>query len=158
MEHKNFKPFEKVLVKDTGEWNCAFYSHWSEENNAHFITALVDYKDDKILPFEGNEHLLGTCDEQLIKIGELCYGFDMLQDLDNYEDIVLGKFEGIDEHSDEVMVSTTSVVYCIPYSKFYPYDMESTKKEILTVSPHTHKLVKLIDQKKDSRGTLVTGY
>lgn len=148
MEHKNFKPFEKVLVKDTGEWTCTFYSHWSEKSNVHFTTTLVWYRDARILPYEGNEHLLGTCDEPekeeaLIEVGELCYGFYNMDDLYDFDDIVFGRFDGISKVSEEILVSNAPVDICIPYSKFDPNDIEATKKEAITVNPHTHKLVKV---------------
>lgn len=61
MEYK-FKPFQKVLVRDyEGEiWKCSLYSH--KENiidNQHFCI-IGQWR--FCIPYEGNEHLLGTTD------------------------------------------------------------------------------------------------
>jgi hypothetical protein len=66
----NFKPFDKVLVRDSdGEkWRCNWFSHYSGEGGVYrFVTTKCGYA--QCIPFEGNEHLLGTtdmCDEQYI--------------------------------------------------------------------------------------------
>jgi len=70
---RNFKPFDKVLVRDEddGKWMAAFYSHYMYEEKDYpyqFATIGTDiYR--QCIPFEGNEHLLGTtdmCDEMYI--------------------------------------------------------------------------------------------
>ena len=55
-----FKPFEKVLVRDSEleEWRCTFYSHFSSKDIYHHITVGSMYA--MCIPFEGNEHLVGT--------------------------------------------------------------------------------------------------
>lgn len=55
-----FKPFDKVLVRDNEclEWRCAFYSHFKPSGRYHHITTVGTYK--MCIPFEGNEHLVGT--------------------------------------------------------------------------------------------------
>lgn len=55
-----FKPFEKVLVKDneTEKWICTFYSHFEPSGIYYHITTSGAYK--MCIPFEGNEHLVGT--------------------------------------------------------------------------------------------------
>lgn len=66
----NFKPFDKVLVRDAddGKWRCNWFSHYSGEGGVYrFVTTKCGYA--QCIPFEGNEHLLGTtdpCDEQYI--------------------------------------------------------------------------------------------
>ena len=57
-EHQ-FKPFEKVLVRDTYEdaWRASFFSH-IKENDGRYVTTCVTWK--FCIPYEGNEHLLGT--------------------------------------------------------------------------------------------------
>lgn len=54
-----FKPFDKVLVRDCSkedDWQISFFSHirndWFITNNGHM------YKE--CIPYKGNEHLLGT--------------------------------------------------------------------------------------------------
>lgn len=57
-EHQ-FKPFEKVLVRDTYEdvWRASFFSH-IKENDGRYVTTYVTWK--FCIPYEGNEYLLGT--------------------------------------------------------------------------------------------------
>lgn len=57
-EHQ-FKPFEKVLVRDTYEdvWRASFFSH-IKENDGRYVTTCVTWK--FCIPYEGNEYLLGT--------------------------------------------------------------------------------------------------
>ena len=55
-----FKPFEKVLVRDSEseKWGCAFYSHFEPNGIYHYGTIIGMYA--MCIPFEGNEHLVGT--------------------------------------------------------------------------------------------------
>lgn len=55
-----FKPFDKVLIKDEelDKWRCTFYSHFEPSGIYHHITTSGAYK--MCIPFEGNEHLVGT--------------------------------------------------------------------------------------------------
>lgn len=59
-----FKPFDKVLVRDENfqEWEGTFYSHTSRDPNAKFRYITVGGLYKQIIPYEGNEHLLGTTD------------------------------------------------------------------------------------------------
>ena len=64
-----FKPFDKVLVRfcDGANWCCALFSHYCTRGNNHFVCSGGSVT--QCIPFEGNEHLLGTidpCDEQYI--------------------------------------------------------------------------------------------
>ena len=54
-----FKPFEKVLVRDSFNdvWRASFFSH-IKENDRRYVTTCVTWK--FCIPYEGNEHLLGT--------------------------------------------------------------------------------------------------
>ena len=54
-----FKPFEKVLVRDSyeDEWRASFFSH-IREGYAKYVTTGLVWK--LCIPYEGNEHLLGT--------------------------------------------------------------------------------------------------
>lgn len=59
------KPFDKVLVRDGAkyEWRIEFFSH--TQNEVYMFACLVDSWI-QCVPYEGNEHLLGTtidCDE-----------------------------------------------------------------------------------------------
>ena len=55
-----FKPFEKVLVRDSelNEWRCTFYSHFDFKGRYNHNTISGAYV--MCIPFEGNEHLVGT--------------------------------------------------------------------------------------------------
>lgn len=57
-EHE-FKPFDKVLIRDKDDdlWTADFYSH--KVNNSYYITCSGMFSR-QCIPFEGNEHLVGT--------------------------------------------------------------------------------------------------
>lgn len=58
----NFKPFDKVLVRcrDGWNWECNLFSRYEHRLKNPFITCNSSYL--QCIPFEGNEHLLGTTD------------------------------------------------------------------------------------------------
>ena len=58
-----FKPFGKVLVRDKEEdlWDINFFSHY-KENEKYFPYACINTRYRFCIPYEGNEHLLGTTD------------------------------------------------------------------------------------------------
>lgn len=53
-----FKPFDKVLVRDIdeNEWECSLFSHIDEEDGYVCVSQWWL----QCIPYEGNEHLLGT--------------------------------------------------------------------------------------------------
>ena len=55
-----FKPFEKVLVRDSksDKWECTFYSYFNSKSRYPHSTTSGMYA--MCIPFEGNEHLVGT--------------------------------------------------------------------------------------------------
>ena len=55
-----FKPFDKVLVRDNEslKWKCAFYSYFEPYSTYPHVTSNGAYA--MCIPFEGNEHLVGT--------------------------------------------------------------------------------------------------
>lgn len=64
----NFKPFDKVLVRDADDtkWRCNWFSHYSGDGGVYrFVTTKCGYA--QCIPFnEDTKHLLGTtdpCDE-----------------------------------------------------------------------------------------------
>ena len=59
LKEYQFKPFDKVLVRDDyrDEWRASFFSHIREGLSRYVTTGLV-WK--FCIPYEGNEHLLGT--------------------------------------------------------------------------------------------------
>lgn len=63
-EAPKFQPFQKVLVKDCeegifGVWHCDLFSHISKEGK--YFTISGEWEN--CIPFEGNEHLIGTKDD-----------------------------------------------------------------------------------------------
>ena len=56
-----FKPYQKVLVRDYDEceWHADFYSHYTKGG----VYRCVSYAWNQCVPYEGNEHLLGTTDK-----------------------------------------------------------------------------------------------
>lgn len=61
MNEYNFKPFDKVLVREDSKsvWCCDFYSHYDESIKQHCcISTYYGY----CIPYEDNKHLLGTTD------------------------------------------------------------------------------------------------
>lgn len=62
-----FKPFEKVLVRDGDqyEWQCNFFSGMDKEN----FYLCVSARWEQCIPYEGNEHLLGTTNNPQVNNG-----------------------------------------------------------------------------------------
>lgn len=58
-----FKPFGKVLVRDNEAqlWKANYFSHYEEDDKAYPYTCIDDSYH-CCIPYEGNEHLLGTTD------------------------------------------------------------------------------------------------
>lgn len=58
-----FKPFGKVLVRDNEAqlWKANYFSHYEEDDEAYPYTCIDDSYH-CCIPYEGNEHLLGTTD------------------------------------------------------------------------------------------------
>lgn len=61
MNDNNFKPFDKVLVRqdNSTDWACDLYSHYVDNLKMH---CCVGGLFSQAIPYEGNEHLLGTKD------------------------------------------------------------------------------------------------
>lgn len=61
-----FKPFDKVLVRntDTEEWFPGFFekmdSTWNKPYHIMNLRSMTDFAFKQCIPYEGNEHLLGT--------------------------------------------------------------------------------------------------
>lgn len=55
-----FKPFDKVLVRDSNDdvWNINFFSFIATISKFKYQTITFAYE--QCIPYEGNEHLLGT--------------------------------------------------------------------------------------------------
>lgn len=57
----SFKPFQKVLVRDEDDevWKADYFSHYEEDDKIAPYVYVGDYFR-QCVPYEGNEHLLGT--------------------------------------------------------------------------------------------------
>lgn len=61
-KHKEFKPGQQVLISPNSLkpiWRLCLYSHWNQELETHVTITGNTYDDNEILPYEGNENLLG---------------------------------------------------------------------------------------------------
>ena len=60
---EELKPFNRVLVRDSDVqfWHAAFFSHKVNSDVYPYITTANE-KYAQCIPYEGNEHLLGTAD------------------------------------------------------------------------------------------------
>ena len=58
-----FKPFDRVLVRDdnSGEWCLALYAYYRESTKLHRMVGGARWE--QCIPYEGNEHLLGTTEK-----------------------------------------------------------------------------------------------
>jgi len=65
-EKPEFKPFDKVLVRDSDgdEWRIDLFESFSEDAPYSFQCLQSYWK--QCIPYEGNEHLLGTTEAVLI--------------------------------------------------------------------------------------------
>lgn len=61
-QEPELKPFDKVLVRDgdDDEWVCDFFSHIDERDLYYCVGTWFK----QCIPYEGNEHLLGTKNKQ----------------------------------------------------------------------------------------------
>lgn len=137
MKHKEFKPYDKVLVKEMNDyWTCDFYSHYNSEFGSHETLIIKRVEDENIIPFEGNEHLAGTTDEPeeeiTIEIGEYCFGA-YIHNTRFITDWRIFQFDCIDSDDTfkERFGENRCFNYAIRFSDFDPNDIEKTKKHIL---------------------------
>lgn len=91
MEKNNFKPFERVLVRyDKNDiWRANLYSHYDEKMQLHICSYSL-WK--CCIPYEGNEHLLGTTDcpkpkRWRAKRGELLYFVNAIGEVSSTHDV-----------------------------------------------------------------------
>lgn len=71
METKKFEfnPFDRVLVRDNDDerWQAAFYDQYLTDNGASPHRVIGEGYFSQCIPYEGNEHLLGTTDKYVPK-------------------------------------------------------------------------------------------
>lgn len=142
MEQIKFKPFDRIIVKrndgisNTKLWTCFEFSHYDENYIATVGGNEYDSNVYEILPYEGNENLVGTNDSpaEYIKLeeGEVVVVFDCIYEFENFI-FSISKYNNC---------THTQWKYFIPFSKFNPNDLEANKKEILKVE--NGKIVKAV--------------
>ena len=139
-KHKVFKPFDKVLVKrdHEDEWTCDFYSHYDKEHKWHVIIKNYSISDAAILPYEGNEYLVGTTDdpdeEVKLEAGEWLMASDFISSI---KDMFVSACRYSHIRGDRFFLDSKARLmdykYAIRFSDFNPNDMEKTRKHILCV-------------------------
>lgn len=133
-KYKQFKPFDRVLVRLTNRWICDLYSHYNNDKSCHVVISGTGIKDENILPYEGNEGLLGTThepDEEIeLKHGEWIVLFD--EDEMGYPPFLVGQFTGLYKNKFNAN-DICEKELAIRFSDFNTNEMEETTKHILCV-------------------------
>ena len=64
-----FNPFDRVLVRDSDDekWSACLYSHKDSNSREYYHRMVGDAGFAQCIPYEGNEHLLGTTDKYVPK-------------------------------------------------------------------------------------------
>lgn len=154
MEQIKFKPFDRVIVKRKEKcnlWICAEFSHY----NGNFIVLVGGYEYNAsmfdILPFAGNEYLVGTSDmpEEEVKLveGEIIVVFDSIENLLNVDFCSVRKFlytcdNAFTTNANILFTNSNTWKYAIRFSDFNHNDIEETRKHILCVKDG--KIVKAV--------------
>lgn len=138
-KYKQFRPFDKVLVKDSNHiWKIDFYNYFDHTSNGHRTLSYQVYRvpDRDILPYEGNEKLLGTTDEpeEEIKLENGEYLF-VINDIAVTPPPTWWNLIQLDYVNSYVFfdVEGGKWYYAIRFSDFNPNDMEETRKHILYI-------------------------
>lgn len=134
---KKFKPFDKVIVRDHEEvWQPDLYGFWDKCRDRHQTMMNNSIAADDLLPYEGNEHLVGTVDSPDEEIF-INYGTELMAMTKN-KNWIYATF--VSTHcTDNYFTVTLSngedirVAEICRFSDFNPNDMEETKKHILVV-------------------------
>lgn len=129
---REYKPFDRVLVRRPSifdnlvPWKADIFSH-IDEDGFYITIGLGCITDENILPFEGNEHLLGTTDEPeeevVLNEGEWGFASDIIS-----EDACDWDFTTFVD-----ITECESYTYFIRFADFDPYNMEETLKHVLLV-------------------------
>lgn len=152
-KYKKFQPFDKVLVRvsASNRWECSFYSYYDDEDNEYsHRTFHYCIKDENILPYKGNEHLVGTTDEPEEEVeleeGEYVMVCDDRSILP--EEWRIRKYDGYGNGGIKVFNNVSNDIgnwyYAIRFKDFDPSNMEETQKHILHIK--YGKLVRFIEE------------
>ena len=139
-KHKQFKPFDKVLVRGHNPiWKPDLYAYWNESIDAHQVIGFGNVSDGYILPYEGNEELVGTTDEPEEEI-ELKEGEWLMVSNGIHNHPSKWELRECMPYQSSLMVKNPDSIYthglykyAVRFSDFNPNDMEETKKHILCV-------------------------
>lgn len=63
---KVFKPFDSVLVRNSedSDWTLSLFASYRKESECDYYVCLNGFRFKYCIPYEGNEHLLGTCEDK----------------------------------------------------------------------------------------------
>ena len=135
---KKFKPFDKVIIKPRIDecWSCDLYSHFDKDTGLHETINMAGLNDNNILPYEGNEHLVGSQDEPDEEVKLLVTEKVMAHT--NNENWLFATHISvfIVENLFNVRLSNgedIKVKKVVKFSDFNPNDMEATKAKILCI-------------------------
>ena len=135
---KKFKAFDKVIVRDKDiflKWTCDFYSHYDNDIKHHVTSTMTKLQDDDILPYEGNEHLVGTTDspdeEVRLEEGDWVMASNVITRTPVHW--ILEQYDTIQEENSIETKRELRYRYAIRFKDFDPSNMEETKKHILCV-------------------------
>lgn len=140
-QENNFRLFDKVLLKEKYKETRWFKDVYSHETDDDHVTLGCHYfpKDEYyILPLEGNEHLIGTSDvpglPDEVQINEGEYIFATSDENANPLEWIYTVYNGLskDGHSIRCRGARTAL-FCVRFKRFNPYDMEETRRHVLTV-------------------------
>ena len=145
---KKFKAFDRVIIKDSdGIWQIDFYSYQDSDDLHHVMTygESNSFINEDILPYEGNEHLVGRVDEPDEEVRVEEGEWIMVNDYTDaqphnwylriFSEANYSRFRVYitPEHMRISSESEISYQYAIRFSDFNPNDMEETKRHILVV-------------------------
>lgn len=131
---KQFEPYDKVLIRfSDNTWRARLFSHKDKYDN-YTVTSGGAVKEKDIIPFEGNEHLLGTNENP--EEGIILDKEERIICSDNIEVLINGggyitKFSDIDEDNNLIIdVYINQWFFCIPFSEF---EEKNSEHDILCV-------------------------
>lgn len=135
---KEFKCKDEIIyrLRDTDLWQYGIFSHYNVSSGDVHIVGGVISKNWKILPYEDNQHLVGTTDnpeeEITLEQGELVVVSEMAGD------ISVGSIRHFSKVNNDFIYCystnedyTIAWHYCIPFKDYNINDIGETKKHIL---------------------------
>lgn len=136
INRKQFKPYDRVLVRGCSEspWDIELYSYYNKEKKRHETMGHYCNDDCNILPYEGNEHLVGTTDdpEEEVKLeeGEWIVSFNESEEY--CPPFLIGKFTRLHQNLF-ILNECMDKELAIRISEFNPSDIVEMRKHMLCV-------------------------